>query len=427
MGVVRRTAVWSVLALVVSGLGVFATPSSASAIDHYRPPNGVTINNPLGNTSDKWRIFNKIVRTINSIPAGGKIRLASWNIRSDAAYRALVNAHRRGVSVRVIMDWGNQDPDRLANPGFWWMTRQLHKYNNKARRTDMKSWSKLCRASCEGDTGMMHAKFFLFDKGRTARPSERYIVMHGSANLTKVAATNQWNNLYTIKRLQVYAFMLHRFYQMTADHYWANPLAKGVFPGLNLWAFPWRGRGAVGDPVMNQLNAVRCSGATGGTGYHGHTLIRIAQTVLGGDRGIRIANKLADLEQHGCRVRMVFTLLNNQAAHILRTAGIWRHVLAKDVDRDYVYETYLHLKAMTISGNWNGVSNTRVAFDGSHNWNAVSVRSDETFARISFPGAFDAYSAFVDHYLYHPVAVAPPGVVPEGRSGINPWSKVQVD
>ena len=418
---------WSALALVVAGL-VMLAPTAASAADRFLPSNGVTINNPIGTTADRWRIFNKIVKTINAIPPGGKIRVASWNIRSDAAYRALVNAHRRGVSVRVIMDWGNQDPTRLANPGFWWMTRELSKYHNQDRRPFMRSFSRLCRASCEGDTGMMHAKFYLFDYGYKTPITRRYVTMHGSANLTTVAAKNQWNNLYTSRRPALFTFMKDRFDQMMLDHFWQNPLDIGTFPGLKMWAFPWRGDNAAGDPVLNQLDLVTCSGATGGTGYHGHTLIRIAQTVLGGDRGIRIATKLAELQHRGCKVRLVFTLINNKAAAILRQAGVWRHTVAKDVDGDYVYETYLHLKAMTISGHYGKQTDARVSFDGSHNWNAVSVRSDETFAKITYPSAFYAYSAFVDHYLFHPLPIRPEGTIVNGtRTAVDPWSKVEVD
>ena len=38
-------------------------------------------------------------------------RIASWNFRSPAISRALIRAHQRGVSVRVIMDYGNWNPD----------------------------------------------------------------------------------------------------------------------------------------------------------------------------------------------------------------------------------------------------------------------------------------------------------------------------
>ena len=421
MSAVRRTALVGAVAILFSGLVVLGTTTQASAYGSYTPPNGVKINNPL-RSDQRWRIFNTIINTIRSVPPGGKIRIASWNIRSDSAVRALVRAHRRGVSVRVLMDYGNDDPTRLPNPGFNWMRSQLRKDNNSARKPDMKSWARVCHASCESDHGMMHSKFFLFSRSGKAR----YIVMHGSANLTRVAAVDQWNNLYTIHNKPIFDYMIGRFYQMAPDHFWARPTKYQGWRNIKIWNFPWAAP-FTGDPIINQLDKVRCGGVSGGTGYKGHTLIRIAQTVIGDRRGIAIAKKLAQLRGRGCKVRLVFTLLNPTARKILDDAGVWRHIVAKDPDQDYVYDKYLHLKAMTISGNWNGYSNARVAFDGSHNWNSMSLRSDETFAQVNFRGAFKAYSTFVDYYLYHPLPVRTPPTNSTERSSINQFAKVQVD
>jgi hypothetical protein len=145
---------------------------------------------------------------------------------------------------------------------------------------------------------------------------------------------------------------------------------------------------------------------------------------MGDRRGISIAKKLASLQRSGCRVRLVFTLLNTTARKTLDAAGIWRHIVAKDPDKDYVYDKYLHLKAMTVAGGYNGRTNVRMAWDGSHNWNSMSVRSDETFAQVHTANAFRAYSRFVDYYLYHPLPVRRP---PANARGINPYAKVQVD
>ena len=58
----------------------------------------------------------------------------------------------------------------------------------------MRSWFRTCANSCRGRGGSMHAKTYLFSK-TGAQPK---VVMSSSANLTGSAATNQYNDMYTV-------------------------------------------------------------------------------------------------------------------------------------------------------------------------------------------------------------------------------------
>src|SRR3954447_22496062 len=100
---VRRTLCLA-LVLPFFGLALVAGTGAAQATpDHFNPPKGATFNNPFGGNAARFRINTKLIRTINSVRPGHKIRIASWNYRSPGISHALIRAHQRGVSVRVIM------------------------------------------------------------------------------------------------------------------------------------------------------------------------------------------------------------------------------------------------------------------------------------------------------------------------------------
>ena len=123
----RRITAGLVAAALVASLAVFvgtAAPATATP-DHYTPEEGVRFNNPLAGEQSRRNIIRHLIRTINSVPKKGHIRIASWNVRSDAIVNALIRAHiRRQVSVRVVMDRLNADP---SNPN--------HGVNRSRRRS----------------------------------------------------------------------------------------------------------------------------------------------------------------------------------------------------------------------------------------------------------------------------------------------------
>lgn len=100
--------------------------------NHYTPVVGVKVNNPLGGKAAKRRILDHLLRTIKSVPYHGKIRIATWNYKSREITDALIAAHRRGVSVRVVIDRLNANAD-APNPPFWRLTRALKGSHNRSR------------------------------------------------------------------------------------------------------------------------------------------------------------------------------------------------------------------------------------------------------------------------------------------------------
>jgi hypothetical protein len=340
-----------------------ATPSGlaarAAAGGRYRPAPGVTFNTP-GDQS----INNKVLRAVRHTFKRNKIRAMTWNLNSWVFVRALREAHQRGASVRVIMsrqlarEQGRRGPFRT-------LQRALAK-GSKSRPKQYRSWARTCSNSCRGRRGAMHTKMYVFSRSG----AQRRVVMSSSANLTGAAARNQYNDMFTITGNKVpYRRSIKVFNQAAQDRPFAPLVYKsGAVRG---WFQP---RGNRVDLPMRMLDQVRCHGARG-AGINGRTSIRIAQDVILGDRGIRIARKIRSLHRHGCNVRLVYSQLGGRIWKILR--NVPRNHLVRDRDGDGAYDVYLHMKAMAISGRYGRSRGARIVYQGSENWSGLAKVSDE--------------------------------------------------
>lgn len=434
----RVSAVVVALLMAFSGLLVAAPTASAMT---YDPPPGVKQNNPLGGSYERNKINLHILRSIWSVPPGRRIRIWSWNIRSPQATRALVAAHRRGVTVQLLMDRYNAvdhpiDPnnpipaDPTRNEDWWYMKREFRKNNN--RPGGYRSWARVCYESCRSTSGLPHTKMFLFDRVHDTKD----VVMYGSGNFTNAAASVQWNDLYTVTgNTELFRWANQRFNEAYQDRPVAQPWRVGSFAGrIRFGVFPWKGAGTGGDPIIRVLDDVKCYGAGPGVGDgHGRTVIRIAQTGQYGARGVRIARKLKSLWDRGCHVMMIYSLMSGDVERIYRSGGprggMPIRQIVQDHDGDFVYDRYLHQKSMTISGYlWNN-RQADYTFNGSANWGGYTLASDETFVRLKGAGVRRTYSRFVKHWFIHPPRSARGKLPPSFArlAGIDPYAKIQLN
>jgi phosphatidylserine/phosphatidylglycerophosphate/cardiolipin synthase-like enzyme len=383
--------------VLASGLVAGTTVTAQASPSHYVPGRGPTFNNPYGGTVAAHRIEHKIAKTIDSVKRGHKIRIASWNFRSNSIANALIRAHNRGVSVQVLMDYGNWNPD-IPNQ----IARRTHvalARGDKHRKRDMRSWLRRCRGSCRGHHGIAHVKFYAFDKVQ----KKKDVVMYGSTNATELAATIQWNDIYTVRSAAKYRAFVKVFNQMKHDHavkqgFEHYSWSKGRF---QLDFYPYTGKHTKHDPVLRALRQVRCTGATHGTGISGHTKIRVAQTATYGERGIALAQRLATMRKRGCNIRVVYAMFGTNALKIMRAAKVPLTHLAYDRNCDGIYDRYLHMKSMTVSGVFGKNTHARITWNGSANWTPVSLSSDEVVGRIQTGEATGAYASWIDYLATH--------------------------
>ncbi|WP_109510333.1 phospholipase D-like domain-containing protein [Nocardioides speluncae] len=365
----------AILTTMLGSANAGSSPAPAAQAAPYTPKAGVIFNDPTI-PHRRHDVLDHIVRSIRSTPKGAKIRFASWNFDAMRAADALIDAHKRGVSVQVVVS------GTIATESFTKLQRRLA---GPPRRTgEKRSFARRCRHSCRGgSTGTMHTKVLLFSKvGRVPN-----VVMFGSANLTILAGRRQWNDWRTLTRAgQAYDRLYDLFRQLRADEPRDQPWKVMSWDNHGAWAFP-----AIGvrpGPIDRHFKAVKCVGVTGGAGNgHGRTKIRAAIAGVFDEYGVTVAKALRDLWDRGCDVKLVYGVMGNSIARILHDPSgrgpIPTRELTDDPEGDGELELYLHTKYFTINGVYGDKTNARVVFNGSPNWSVRALRGDEILVRTN--------------------------------------------
>jgi len=413
------TALTSLLAALALLAGPLAVPADAA---RYTPAAGVRTNNPLGDRDARRAIIGHVIRSIDAVPRKGQIRIASWNVRSDAVVDALIRAHsKRKVGVKVVMDRLNANPTN-PNRGVNRLQQALKK-GNGSRPPALRSGLRKCVSACRGPSGIAHSKFFLFSQAGSAK----WVVMNGSFNATDLAAHAQWNDIYTIRgRKAVYQEMRTVFSQMWRDENVKQAYRHRSFgKGLTTMVYPWRGRGTQGDPVLKEFSKISCKGARN-TG-NGRTKIRISMTSWHGERGKKIAWAVRRKQNAGCNVKIVYAVAGNEVLRILRREGprpVPLRQITQDFNGDGVYDRYLHTKVLTVRGRYGSDRRATMTLNGSANWSPAALASDEVLIRLQGAGPLKQYNAFVERLFRNPPPRSRPVAKSSGARAAGPGAPV---
>jgi len=379
---IRRACV----ALITS---VLLLPLFSGTAAAYEPRGGPVFNQPVPNGDpDTFNIANHITRAIRGVPGKSRrvpnprIKIATYSHDLKGTTDALIAAHRRGVSVQMVINdnWTSRETER--------MIRRIGK-NRNAR-----SFVHVCKGACRGvgPRTNQHAKMYLFS--RTGRA--RSVVMTGSANTTGFAAKVHWNDLFTAKRVpNLYKVYVKVFNQMRKDDGDPNGYLPYRADGYDGYFFPRYGFTRAKDPVVDRLNAIRCDAGRGGV--DGRSTIRVNMYAWSGDRGLWIAKKMAELKRRGCNVRAI---VSNQGTHVLgelRRAGIPVRSASLDLDgnpyngwENKGHEVFTHEKWMTLNGRYKGTLGKHV-WTGSDNWSDLSNNNDEATIHVRGPNTHRRY------------------------------------
>jgi hypothetical protein len=147
------------------------------------------------------------------------------------------------------------------------------------------------------------------------------------------------------------------------------------------------------DPVMRRLNQVRCK-APHGTGYRGNTLIRISMYGWQGTRGNYLADKVAGLSRHGCRIRVILSSQGRRVAGKLMRGGVQVRSASYGLRKDGSYQHYTHEKWMIVNGSF-GKHAYRGVWTGSQNWSNQALMNDEVTLQV--PARY-AYRRYAQHF-----------------------------
>lgn len=418
-----------VLAVAVAAAAVLLVPSTsasaarvATAVDpanpstwttyspsHYTPRAGAKFNNPYGSKSSRRALLTHVIRSINSAPGyrlptvNGKpvacpsnprfypseIKIALYSIADRSFVDALIRAHRRCVSVKLLMN----SHLNVNNSPSW--RRLLHGIGGRGSNYATKrSFVYRCSNGCIGST-VLHSKFYLFSRASSAR----HTVMVGSSNMTSNAVRVQWNDLFTVNGSRsLYDDYKTMFNKMVPDRRGDGPRIFRSGPYTSTF-YPFRRATRNTDKTMNALRTIRCNGARGGAGINGRTVVYIAMHSWHGTRGLYLAQRVREMYNRGCYVRILYSFMGHGTYTLLT-----RHTGSRMVARRVLFagprgvaNKYSHMKMFAASGNVSGDPSSWVTWTGSNNWADRSIKADEVTIRIPWRSVYNAY---VSHWRF---------------------------
>ncbi len=378
----------------------------------YSPHAGARFNAPLGSYSSQRRNLTHVIKTIKSMPGyregarGGNcptksalwpstIRISLYSMVDGAFSKAARAASKRCVSVQILMN-NHLSP---ATDYSWKQLEQRLGNRVYSHGVGRRSFAHRCSYGCRGH-GVLHTKMYLFDSQlrspATARNTIKNTVMVGSSNITSNASKVQWNDLFTIRgNASVHRGYAKMFSRMKRGHKSSHlyTYRSGAYNSV-FWP-----QGSSPDPYRSWLGNVRCTGASGGSGINGRTVIYVNMHAWFGTRGLALARQLRGLYKRGCYVRVLYGFMSFKVFTTLHrgTGGrmsVRRTLFSHNGRTAYLYT---HLKNIDISGNFGGDSSSWLVSTGSNNFTNEGTHFDEVALRIRSRGAYNAY---VRHFKY---------------------------
>ncbi len=375
----------------------------------FVPHTGASFNHVMGRQSSQRTNLTRIIKTVNGMPGyreatpstcptsasvlPGTIRVSLYSLTDQAVAKALVAASRRCVSVQVLMN----DHLNSKNDGAWSrlagaLGSSVYHADGRVRR----SFAHRCHHACRGG-GVLHSKMYLFNSTvpapQDAQNRIRRTVITGSSNMTANAAKVQWNDLYAVaNRRGLFNEFTHEFGLMRKDNGFHRNPSSAPTDGPYRVSFAPGPRGY--DPYVSLLRSVHCSGATGGSGIHGHTVIYINMHAWFGTRGAALANRVRHLYNQGCYVRVLYSFMAYKSVY----KKLVTHTNGRMVVRRTIFSSngrtatlYSHFKNIAISGHVGSHTARRMAVTGSNNWTNEGINFDEVVLRISTTSAYRSY------------------------------------
>jgi phosphatidylserine/phosphatidylglycerophosphate/cardiolipin synthase-like enzyme len=374
--------------------GVARVVQETAKPGRWEAPSGPFFNDP--HLKKGWfRIERKVIDTIRHTPKGSTIRIAIYSLDRMPVARALVEAHRRGVRVQILLN------DHWENRALKVIRAEIGKNRRK------NSFIYKCRKSCRGaanEFNNLHTKFYSFSQAGRSHD----VLAVGSANMTLNADRHQWNDLFfTSGNHVLYRQFVGLFNDMRKDHdtrqepvfFCGTPLGAvcdDTVDKSTVWAFPKRS-GPRNDLVLDMLDRIQCL-TQDAAGRVRRTRLALSMHTMRGRRGDYLAAALRKKYAQGCDLRVSYGLIGYHTKGILgaptprgriplRSTGLDYDTednfdLNNDGVDDLILDYYSHQKYFVIQGTYNGVPNTRMVLTGSTNWSSLSTANDEIWFTV---------------------------------------------
>ena len=304
-------------------------------------------------------------------------------------------ANRRCVSVQVLMN----NHLSAATDYSWKRLEQGLGTRVYSGGTGRRSFAHRCSYGCRG-YGVLHTKMYLFDSTvpapQQARNRIKKTVMVGSSNITSNASKVQWNDLYTIRgNATVHRDYLQMFNRMKSGRKSSHlyRYSEGMYSSV-FWP-----QGSATDPYRTWLGGVRCTGASGGAGIGGRTVVYVNMHAWFGTRGLKLARQIRGFYNQGCYVRVLYGFMSFKVYKILSGGTGSRMSVRRTIfsRNGRTASLYTHLKNIDISGHVGNDPSTWLVSTGSNNFTNEGTHFDEVALRIRSRAAYNSY---VRHFKY---------------------------
>lgn len=389
----RRRLLVLATALVLAGSVVgpprsFAPTATAADGVVFVPTAGPLFSDPTSDPEGPGarRIITLLDDLVTNSPAGSTIRVATMKLNVQTTVDALVAAHRRGVTVRVILPvrFRSDAPSQA-------LVRELNR-----RRTGPadSSYVAFCHHACLADKAYSeaHSKLYLFSSSGTGRQ----IVVTSSSNITDSGYRTAFNDAYTVVgNAALYVTARQYVDRLHLDRTpRSNPYRSVSSGGTEMKFFPDFDTGARRDAVSSIFSNIHCRAGSGSGDGNGHTVVSLVQPEWSANRSY-IIDRLAQLRAKGCVVQVLTT--RGGAAPAMLRKFIRSRLPARYSDhfRGSTRTSYAHSKYIAISGGFYDNPSTHTVFTGSTNMTLTGTRaSDNAMLRIREDAAvYASYAA----------------------------------
>lgn len=364
----------------------------------WSPKSGTKFNVARVGGEPMFRLEQQVIAAIGRARPGSTIKMSMFSFDRGPVADALIRAKQRKVHVQVLLN-GHEFPQAQRNLSRVLGPRTVKKKKKVVQR---KSFFYQCRASCRGDSNILHSKFILFSETGTARK----VVMLGSVNMKLNGSLNQFNNLSTFNNSpKMFKALDGIFNEMRRDKVFKKSYRKfTIGKRFQLEVMPYPRSKATAktrwtpkrDPIIRLLRPVKCTGARTDTG---RTIVRVDMHAWDGARGALIANRFRQLYAAGCDVKIIVGYAGYKVRKIFSTPTGRGYVPIKtsafDTNYDGEIDVYSHAKVLTVNGNYAGSPGRKMVVTGSSNYQDGGQYGDELFLRVYNDRT---YRQFADHW-----------------------------
>jgi len=368
--VVRRLLGLLLVALVVAGCSAVGSESGdrgekRSAYDDgpYAVRTGPVLGVPIKGDPDdhaaEHPVVKRLIEMINHVPPRERIRIVTRSFSLHPVADALIDAHRRGVRVQVIVN-------RAASREFRAVAKMKDAFGTDRRKP---SFIYVSRGSPRGApptrVDKVHQKTWTF----TRVGDSRHVVMLGSANLSYYSTT-QYSDMYTfVNRRDVWAAVGRDFRDQVGLGALTGP---GYAPELGndrIYFFP--GWDEDTDPIRALIESLPVRDLS----------LRFAMYAWHSERGYRMAEAVAAKARAGAHVEVISLHIGKEIVRLLEDAGVEVHGARFKNGND------VHAKLSLLSWTDDQGTRQRRIVTGSDNFGSDSLPRDEAAAVIDLTNA----------------------------------------